>query len=1020
MGTCLSSQKGRLTSDYVDAVVNKERGSANKPNGPAASSSKMSLGPSASTLGSVRSTSGHRDRMSTSNFGSEELSSETTKALFEKLGCKRTFQDGELLIEEGSASSSAIFIVSGAVSLKKASSDKEIARRGAGDLIGEMSLLLGEAPSISCIASGGAVTALLLEHGELLGMLRSDPAQAGSLFRLLATTLSDRIGEASAKMRQEVVSQNPKAPPKGAGGGAALAQTAAKYRQLFGLADDEALLLRTTCSMRKETNAVKEANVQFGEMLLFDSFLCFDWKVFGFHKQQTIPFGEVLALLRSSETANTLEVQAKGCSYELTIPDNFEGCWHAMEGCRRNTNARKVHDQRPAIEGGGFEEVDDEIASAFAQGSRAQQEGSELKDMELSPADWDLFLAGAKQRRFLQGERVLEEGQPTAALFQILAGELRVELSLKGQPAAVVVGHRTAGDMFGETSLLKAGKATASIVTDSDEAIVMILEASYLDKLFEQHPHLPGRFFAFLASYQARRLKQVTEMVASAAVEVQGLGGDKVKIADVFANPAYMGIFRKFMFKAAEENPEEQHQYAMSLALFEFWMDVQDYKSEPELGEMRRLGSRIGETFLAPAAPMALDSLGEEARAELLSQTRAAADASLPAAAARRIFDSAQLAAVAAMEAQCYEPFLRSDHFSYILELKAKEGVVPGLPDFRLLRVLGQGGFGQVLEVVKRDCGKRYAMKVMHKEMMRRCLGSSWRKKIWLEKDLMASLSHPLLVNLHYSFQNQEFLVLVMDLVPAGDLSEFVLTKKRLTPDQVRFVVMETVCVIAYMHQASVLYRDLKPENLLIDEQGHIRLIDMGLAARVTKKSPKRRSRVGTDCYMAPEVRWAKDRREQYGFSCDWYTVGVLTYEFSAGTVPFSHPEYDCPVYRHHEFADSQCEALVKALLDQDHKTRLGCGARGVSELLDHPYWRGIEWELVPLKKFDSPCKGLKGPRKQKREGEKKAEQIAADINEAGAEGGGEEHAVGNWDFVSPNAVIEEYMENIYLCVSSI
>jgi serine/threonine protein kinase len=66
-----------------------------------------------------------------------------------------------------------------------------------------------------------------------------------------------------------------------------------------------------------------------------------------------------------------------------------------------------------------------------------------------------------------------------------------------------------------------------------------------------------------------------------------------------------------------------------------------------------------------------------------------------------------------------------------------------------------QGGFGQVLEVVKRDCGKRYAMKVMHKEMMRRCLGSSWRKKIWLEKDLMASLSHPLLVNLLYAFQNQ-------------------------------------------------------------------------------------------------------------------------------------------------------------------------------------------------------------------------------------------------------------------------
>ena len=77
------------------------------------------------------------------------------------------------------------------------------------------------------------------------------------------------------------------------------------------------------------------------------------------------------------------------------------------------------------------------------------------------------------------------------------------------------------------------------------------------------------------------------------------------------------------------------------------------------------------------------------------------------------------------------------------------------MEDFKAMRVLGQGGFGQVLEVVKRDSGKHYAMKVMHKEMMRRCLGSSWRKKIWLEKDLMACLSHPFLVNLLYAFQNQ-------------------------------------------------------------------------------------------------------------------------------------------------------------------------------------------------------------------------------------------------------------------------
>ena len=141
-----------------------------------------------------------------------------------------------------------------------------------------------------------------------------------------------------------------------------------------------------------------------------------------------------------------------------------------------------------------------------------------------------------------------------------------------------------------------------------------------------------------------------------------------------------------------------------------------------------------------------------------------------------------------------------------------------------------------------------------------------------------------------------------MDLVPAGDLSEFVLTKKRLTPDQVRFILMEVVCVVYYCHTQMVLYRDLKPENVLIDADGHIRLIDMGLAARITKKTPLRRSRVGTDCYMAPEVRWAKERRQPYGLTCDWYTVGVLTYEFSAGTVPYAHPEDQTPSYREHDF----------------------------------------------------------------------------------------------------------------------
>ena len=116
----------------------------------------------------------------------------------------------------------------------------------------------------------------------------------------------------------------------------------------------------------------------------------------------------------------------------------------------------------------------------------------------------------------------------------------------------------------------------------------------------------------------------------------------------------------------------------------------------------------------------------------------------------------------------------------------------------------------------------------------------------------------------------------------------------------------------------------------------------MGLAARITKKTPTRRSRVGTDCYMAPEVRWAKERRTPYGLSCDWYTIGVLTYEFSAGTVPFAHPEDENPAYREHDFGDKHCEAFVKGLLDQSHASRLGCGSSGINAILEHPCaWQG-------------------------------------------------------------------------------
>ena len=156
-------------------------------------------------------------------------------------------------------------------------------------------------------------------------------------------------------------------------------------------------------------------------------------------------------------------------------------------------------------------------------------------------------------------------------------------------------------------------------------------------------------------------------------------------------------------------------------------------------------------SFLQAAS--AINCVSLRKRGQLAAEVKGAPGMEIKA--LRCLFDVVAAVCLKTLEREALNGFLTSSLYNYVLALKAKEGKHPTMEHFKALRVLGEGGFGQVLEVVKRDCGKHYAMKVMHKEMMRRCLGSSWRKKIWLEKDLMACLSHPFLVNLSYAFQNQ-------------------------------------------------------------------------------------------------------------------------------------------------------------------------------------------------------------------------------------------------------------------------
>ena len=173
-----------------------------------------------------------------------------------------------------------------------------------------------------------------------------------------------------------------------------------------------------------------------------------------------------------------------------------------------------------------------------------------------------------------------------------------------------------------------------------------------------------------------------------------------------------------------------------------------------------------------------------------------------------------------------------------------------------------------------------------------------WEAAILAERKISAKMHHPLLINLAYAFQNVDYLWLVMDICDAGDLAAFgAHGKHKLTREQLHFVGIETFCIIAHLHRQCIMYRDLKPANLLLDDGGHCRLIDFGTAKMNVAESadcpPDSAEECGSRLYMAPEVQNIEASGERYTHMCDYFSFGVMMYELAERAFPFGlHPQY--------------------------------------------------------------------------------------------------------------------------------
>lgn len=317
----------------------------------------------------------------------------------------------------------------------------------------------------------------------------------------------------------------------------------------------------------------------------------------------------------------------------------------------------------------------------------------------------------------------------------------------------------------------------------------------------------------------------------------------------------------------------------------------------------------------------------------------------------------------------------------------------PVLDDFTLVKVLGKGSYGKVMLVKHKTSDEVFAMKMLRKDDIIKRNQAEHTKS---ERKVLEVVAHPFVVALHYAFQTPKKLYFVLEYCPGGELFFHLSRAGRFPESRARFYTAELLLALGYLHQLNIIYRDLKPENVLLDAEGHVKLTDFGLSKEGVEDNVSAKTMCGTPEYLAPEIL----DRKGHGKAVDWYSLGALLFEQLTGLPPFYTKDraklFDRirnEELKYPSFVSAIAKDCCKRMMLRNPDERLGGGPADGEEIKMHEFFSTCDWVAHYERRIQPPFKPSLSKGDEVKYFEKEFVNLPAVNSEAGGDfgrGGGQ------------------------------